>query len=100
MLGRELRIPEFEVPVAEQELLEIAMVLCFALAGTVKDEEEEDEDLLPHEQHNLREQCLLCVVVRGQYCWHGHARDEEVPCQILDTPDNDEELLLIVNCEN
>lgn len=63
------------MPVAEQELLEIA------LGGTAKDEE---EDPLPHEQHNRHERCLLRFGAQGHYCRHGHARGEEVPYQNLD----------------
>ena len=93
------RIPDSEMPVAELELLEIARVLCFAVGGTVKDEEEE-KDLLLHSQHNRREQCLLRVGAQGQYCWHGYARGEEALYQNLDVHNEYENLLLRVDRED
>ena len=51
------------MPVAELELLEIAMALCFVVGGTVK--EEEEESLLLHDWHNRCEQYLLRVGAQG-----------------------------------
>ena len=77
MLDYDVRILDFEMLVVELELLEIARVLCTAVGRMVNDKV--DEALVLHDECNRHGPYLPCVGAQGQYCWHGHARGEEVP---------------------